>query len=116
MQRLVTLLLFGLVAACGKVDNPTPPSTKLTTWTRASAVLTDTSAADFRGKTHPLASATVIGEPQKRTYTVRLTDPENDASIGLLGKLGFKFVRMIRIGDATADSRLFLHDPDDVHD
>jgi hypothetical protein len=101
MRRLVTLLLFGLVAACGKVDNPTPPSTKLTTWTRASAVLTDTSAADFRGKTHPLASATVIGEPQKRTYTVRLTDPEND---------GYAFDVVIE------SAKVSWKDGDDVHE
>lgn len=76
MLRLAIVVCSGLVAACGKVDHPTPKGTKLTTWSRTSAVLIDTSAPEMRGKTHPLTTATIIGEPQKRTFSVRVADPE----------------------------------------
>jgi len=38
---------------------------------------------------------------------VAITSPDNEASISLLGRLGLKFDRMIRLPDQTRDSRLF---------
>jgi len=38
---------------------------------------------------------------------VAITTPENDASIGLLGKLGFRFERMARPSDREPEVRLF---------
>lgn len=76
MRRLMTMSLFALVAACGKVDNPTAAGEKLASWSRSTAVLHDMNAPDLRGKAHPLATATVLGEPTKRTYAVTVTDPE----------------------------------------
>lgn len=43
-----------------------------------------------------------------------ITAPDNDDSIRLLGKLGFRFVGMIHVGGAAEPSRYFVQDPDDA--
>jgi len=40
-----------------------------------------------------------------------ITAIDNDASIRLLGKLGFRFERMIRLGDEATELRLFASTP-----
>ncbi len=40
-----------------------------------------------------------------------ITNVDNDPSIRLLGKLGFRFDRMVRLGEDTTDLRLFVSDP-----
>lgn len=39
-----------------------------------------------------------------------IVNPENEASIGLLIRLGFRFERMVRIGDETREIKLFQKD------
>jgi RimJ/RimL family protein N-acetyltransferase len=40
-----------------------------------------------------------------------ITSVDNESSIKLLGKLGFRFERMIRLGDDTTELRLFASEP-----
>jgi RimJ/RimL family protein N-acetyltransferase len=40
-----------------------------------------------------------------------ITSVDNDPSIKLLGKLDFRFERMIQLGDDTTDLRLFASEP-----
>lgn len=40
-----------------------------------------------------------------------ITTPDNEPSMRLLGKLGFRFDRMTRLGDDTTELRLFISDP-----
>lgn len=40
-----------------------------------------------------------------------ITTHDNDPSMRLLGKLGFRFDRMIRLGDDVTELRLFISDP-----
>ncbi len=42
---------------------------------------------------------------------VAITSVDNEPSIRLLGKLGFRFERMIRLGEDAADLRLFACEP-----
>jgi len=42
---------------------------------------------------------------------VAITAIDNDPSIRLLGKLGFRFERMIRLGDDATELRLFASEP-----
>ena len=39
-----------------------------------------------------------------------ITSPDNDGSIGLLGKLGFRYVRMVRLTEESPEARLFSRD------
>jgi ribosomal-protein-alanine N-acetyltransferase len=41
-----------------------------------------------------------------------ITSPENDVSAGLLGRLGFRFAKKIRLSPEAPDVRLFTSDPD----
>ena len=40
-----------------------------------------------------------------------ITNVDNDPSIRLLGKLGFTFERMVRLGEDTTELRLFVSEP-----
>ena len=40
-----------------------------------------------------------------------ITSVDNDPSIRLLGKLGFRFERMVRLGEDTTELRLFASEP-----
>ena len=40
-----------------------------------------------------------------------ITNVDNDPSIRLLGRLGFRFEKLVRLGDDTADLRLFVSEP-----
>ena len=40
-----------------------------------------------------------------------ITSVDNESSIRLLGKLGFRFERMIRLGEETSEVRLFVSEP-----
>jgi ribosomal-protein-alanine N-acetyltransferase len=40
-----------------------------------------------------------------------ITNVDNDPSICLLGKLGFRFERLTRLGEESAELRLFVSDP-----
>lgn len=40
-----------------------------------------------------------------------ITTHDNDPSMRLLGKLGFRFDRMVRLGDDVTELRLFISDP-----
>jgi [ribosomal protein S5]-alanine N-acetyltransferase len=40
-----------------------------------------------------------------------ITNVDNDPSIRLLGKLGFRFERMVRLGDDPTELRLFVSEP-----
>ena len=42
---------------------------------------------------------------------IAITAVDNESSIRLLGKLGFRFERMIRLGDDTSELRLFASEP-----
>jgi RimJ/RimL family protein N-acetyltransferase len=44
------------------------------------------------------------------TRLVALTSPDNDGSIGLLEKLGFTYVQMVRLSEGSPRSRLFSRD------
>jgi RimJ/RimL family protein N-acetyltransferase len=41
---------------------------------------------------------------------VALTAPDNESSIGLLEKLGFTYVRMVKLSEESPESRLFSRD------
>ena len=40
-----------------------------------------------------------------------ITNVDNDPSIRLLGKLGFRYERMVRLGEDTTELRLFVSEP-----
>lgn len=54
--------------------------------------------------THARASAGV-------GRVLAITSVDNDPSIRLLGKLGFRFERMVRLGEDTTELRLFVSEP-----
>lgn len=66
-----------------------------------------------RGYALEAATATIIhGREDLGIGTiVAITSPENQASIKLLGKLGFTFDRMIRLPGENADTTLFRSSP-----
>ena len=54
--------------------------------------------------THARASAGV-------GRVLAITNVDNDPSIRLLGKLGFRFDKLVRLGEDTTDLRLFISEP-----
>ena len=42
---------------------------------------------------------------------VAITSQDNESSISLLGKLGFRFERLVRLGEGTEELRLFASEP-----
>ena len=50
-------------------------------------------------------------EVQRLGRILAITTIDNDSSIRLLGKLGFRFDRLITVGDDATELRLFISDP-----
>lgn len=60
------------------------------------------------------AADAVVGDVRCRLGLGRIlaiTSPDNDASIRLLGKLGFRFERMMRLAEDAGEVRLFANEP-----
>ena len=60
------------------------------------------------------AAAAVVHDVRRRLGIGRIlaiTSPDNDASIRLLGKLGFRFERMMRLAEDAGEVRLFVSEP-----
>jgi [ribosomal protein S5]-alanine N-acetyltransferase len=51
-------------------------------------------------------ATTSLGSPK----VLAITNPENDASIRVLEKLGFEYQRTIKFGEEAKDTKLFLRD------
>ncbi|MBF8292504.1 MAG: GCN5-related N-acetyltransferase [Steroidobacteraceae bacterium] len=66
-----------------------------------------------KGYAHEAASAVMqqARGPLGLGRILAITSADNDPSIKLLGKLGFRFERMIRLGDDTEELRLFASEP-----
>lgn len=65
----------------------------------------------FRGEGYAYESASAVMAYGKRTFglnrIVAITSPDNHVSARLLEKLGFKFERMIKLSDDSAEINLF---------
>lgn len=60
------------------------------------------------------AAAAVMRDARRRLGLGRvlaITSPDNDPSIRLLGRLGFRFERMMRLAEDAAEVRLFVNEP-----
>ncbi|HEY7740806.1 MAG TPA: GNAT family N-acetyltransferase [Steroidobacteraceae bacterium] len=60
------------------------------------------------------AADAVVHDVRRRLGLGRIlaiTSPDNDASIRLLGKLGFRFERMMRLAEDAGEVRLFASEP-----
>jgi RimJ/RimL family protein N-acetyltransferase len=66
-----------------------------------------------KGYAHEAASAVMRDArgPLRLGRILAITSVDNEPSVKLLGKLGFRFERMIRLGDDTTDLRLFASEP-----
>ncbi len=66
----------------------------------------------YRGKGYAFESASTILKYGYETLGIKrivaITSPENDASIGLLEKLGLQYEKMIESGDGTPPAKLFV--------
>ena len=66
-----------------------------------------------KGYAHEAASA-VMRHAREALHLGRIlaiTSVDNESSIRLLGKLGFRFERMLRLGEETTELRLFVSEP-----
>lgn len=60
------------------------------------------------------AAAAVMRDARERLRLgriVAIASPDNEPSIHLLGKLGFRFERMTKLADDAGEVRLFVNDP-----
>ncbi len=73
MNKAISLVLFALLAGCGKVTDPTPKGTTLIEWDRSSAKAYNSNSPDNPTK-HPLADAKIIEGPKSRSFTVTVND------------------------------------------
>jgi RimJ/RimL family protein N-acetyltransferase len=66
-----------------------------------------------KGYANEAASAVIqhARGPLRLGRILAITSVDNESSIRLLGKLGFQFERMIRLGDDTTELRLFSSEP-----
>jgi len=66
-----------------------------------------------RGFAHEAAAAAMTHARETLAVgrVLAITTTDNDPSIRLLAKLGFRFDRLVRLGDDPADLRLFISDP-----
>jgi RimJ/RimL family protein N-acetyltransferase len=66
-----------------------------------------------KGYANEAASAVIqhARGPLRLGRILAITSVDNESSIRLLGKLGFQFERMIRLGDDTTELRLFASEP-----
>ena len=66
----------------------------------------------FRGRGFATESAAAVMEYGRRALRleriVAITSPDNDASIRVLGKIGLRFDKMIRMPGSSEDTRLFV--------
>ncbi len=64
---------------------------------------------------YALESATAVMQHARNVLhlgrILAITTHDNDSSMRLLGKLGFRFERMVRLGDEVTELRLFISDP-----
>ncbi len=92
------------IGICGLVKRDTLPDADIgfaflpEHWSRGYAREAATAVLDYAGE--------VLG--LKRLLAI--TSPDNDASGKLLGKLGFKYVRLIRLADKDDEVKLFSTD------
>jgi RimJ/RimL family protein N-acetyltransferase len=65
-----------------------------------------------RGLGYEAASAVIAyaGATLGLERLLAITSPDNDGSIGLLEKLGFRYVRMVRLTEESPEARLFSRD------
>jgi RimJ/RimL family protein N-acetyltransferase len=65
----------------------------------------------FRGKGYAYESASAVMEYGKKSFALNriaaITSPDNNDSARLLEKLGFKFERMVKLSDDSAEVSLF---------
>jgi ribosomal-protein-alanine N-acetyltransferase len=65
----------------------------------------------FWSRGFALESASAVLAHERRTWGLKrvlaITSPDNEASIRLLGKLGFRFERMARLSEEAPEVRLF---------
>jgi hypothetical protein len=73
MKKATSPVFFTLLAACGKVKDPTPKGTVLIEWDRSSAKAYNSKSPDNPTK-HPLADAKILEGPKTRSFTVTVND------------------------------------------
>jgi ribosomal-protein-alanine N-acetyltransferase len=75
---------------------------------------------EFTGQGYATEAGTVMLEHARRdfglTHLAAITQPDNTASQRTLAKLGFRFVRLVRVPPADFDLQLHLHDLSARHD
>jgi ribosomal-protein-alanine N-acetyltransferase len=74
---------------------------------------------EFWSQGYALEAATVVLEDARSRGFVRvlaITSPDNAPSIGLLGKLGFRFERTTRLGEGATDVKVFARDQEGSND
>ena len=66
-----------------------------------------------KGYAHEAAAAALTHARESAGVgrVLAITNVDNDPSIRLLGKLGFRFERMVRLGEDTTELRLFVSEP-----
>ena len=66
-----------------------------------------------KGYAHEAAAAVMkhARESADVGRVLAITNVDNDPSIRLLGKLGFRYERMVRLGEDTTELRLFVSEP-----
>lgn len=67
-----------LIAACGKVKDPTPKGTKLIEWDRSAARTHDMSDITKEGPKHPIADAKILEGPKTASYTIVVKDGDGE--------------------------------------
>jgi RimJ/RimL family protein N-acetyltransferase len=70
---------------------------------------------DYRGQGFGFESANAVVSFARNNlnldHILAITDPENEASIKLLEKLGFQFERLIRLSEDASEVKLFSYEP-----
>ena len=66
-----------------------------------------------QGYAHEAAAAAITHARESAGVgrVLAITNVDNDPSIRLLGKLGFRFDKLVRLGEDTTDLRLFVSEP-----
>ena len=69
---------------------------------------------DYRGRGYATESAAAVLDHARRDLgldrIVAITSPDNEASIHVLEKLGFRFEQLIRLAESSPEVKLFAHD------
>lgn len=70
----------------------------------------------YRSQGYALESARAVMKQARETFALdrvlAITSPDNQSSEKLLGKIGFRFDRMLQLADDTPEVKLFTNDPD----